>query len=469
MKKILLIMVCLSVFAGCGANNTPNNMEANTIMEEVPLINLQSGNYLIYNMSAKTSWNMTDYDRLPIVDLLIKEHGLEPSLIPKGSRVEVIFNGDVPDEIVLKKCFVGDDGTVYPEYFMDLEIVHLEGSKYSFIYGEESSIITEDNEQLGSDALFSGYCMTCSWQDGLYEADYGFLIDEDGSFAEIDESLWQEAKSPEHDTLADVWMETELEVYPVGTTELDVKWYNTSNEEMMFGEGFQLQKEVDGVWRIVEKQSDINYGWNDIGIILNQQDQRWHSYWLTPFTYGLTQGHYRISTSFFRETQDGIAIETRPYPTYQIYGYFYVGEEAISRDMTNIFEGRIEYRDETCGLVVYLPESWAGFSVIMGEQTPDHEAHRLFSELDDHYYKLIIRHPNWEELAAYQDIVITVMNRYDWNNNAESATGGDFEGLPERIAGGNDLYLLVKDEEDYSPDQTGYEEVMEILNQYIKW
>lgn len=138
------------------------------------------------------------------------------------------------------------------------------------------------------------------------------------------------------DELDGVWIETEYETYEVGTTNVRVKWYNTLLDNMSFGQMFVLEEKVNGSWKTVSKDTDINYAFTAEGLILNSNDTIWHTYHLTPYTDGLTSGKYRISTTFFRYTYEGKDYGSGNYPDYQVYGYFEVGDKNNRRNMTVI-------------------------------------------------------------------------------------------------------------------------------------
>lgn len=135
------------------------------------------------------------------------------------------------------------------------------------------------------------------------------------------ENKWEDA-IPGIESLEGVWIETEFESYEVGTLNVRVKWGNTLDDEILFGEDFCLEKEVSNVWKRVSKKSDINYGFNAIGYILNSNDTSWHKYYLTPYTEGLTSGRYRLNATFSRRTLNGEDYGAGNYPRYQVYGYF---------------------------------------------------------------------------------------------------------------------------------------------------
>lgn len=83
-----------------------------------------------------------------------------------------------------------------------------------------------------------------------------------------------------------------LSVTAVEGNIVTIKIQNDSNEEFCYGEYFTLQKEFDGCWYEVPVRLS-NYGFNDIGIILDAHKSSEEKCDLTM--YGeLEKGHYRI-------------------------------------------------------------------------------------------------------------------------------------------------------------------------------
>ncbi|TCT15607.1 hypothetical protein EDC18_103315 [Natranaerovirga pectinivora] len=127
--------------------------------------------------------------------------------------------------------------------------------------------------------------------------------------------------------LEGVWIETEYEIYPTGTMSVKAKWFNTTDDEMMFGEPFTLEKKVNDDWEKVTKETVNMYFFHMIGYPLQSNQSRWHTYNLHFYTEGLTEGEYRINTDFSRMTLDGVDYGSGNYPRYPIYGYFSVRDD----------------------------------------------------------------------------------------------------------------------------------------------
>ncbi len=285
------------------------------------------------------------------------------------------------------------------------------------------------------------------------------------------EQITEEPKSDitikELDELEGVWIETEYETYEVGTTSVRVKWYNTLPDSMLFGEMFYLEENVNGSWDRVSKVTDINYGFNAVGLILNPNDSRWHNYNLICYTDGLALGEYRISATFVRETLDGVDYGAGNYPEYQVYGYFNVGDKSVPRNMSELDDLKIEFINDKYHFSIYLPKEWEGYQVITEQETGDKESDELFRNIDNEYIVMTIRHPNWTKEEPYQDISLVIFRMEQWNNNVNDATGDDYDLLPHMVPGGDGRYLITINPAAYDDTLRRYDEVMKIIgNEY---
>lgn len=92
----------------------------------------------------------------------------------------------------------------------------------------------------------------------------------------------------------------------VSSTELTVRLQNNSDKEVLYGEGFALEKKIDEQWVQVPDVLNGNYGFNDIGYTLASSDMKeWTVDW--EWLYGsLDPGEYRFVKEVldFREAGD---------------------------------------------------------------------------------------------------------------------------------------------------------------------
>ena len=267
----------------------------------------------------------------------------------------------------------------------------------------------------------------------------------------------------ELEELEGVWIETEYETYETGIMDVRAKWYNTLNDEIMFGEFFILEKKVNGSWERVSKETDINYGFNAIGYGLLTNDARWHTYHLIPYTDGLSPGDYRISASLSRMTLDGNDYGSGNYPDYQVYGYFTVGSTIVKRDMTILDDSKIEYLNEEYNFGIYLPKEWEGLQASTSKETGDEDLDELFGKIDEEFIVMNIRHPNWTKEDTYQDISFAIFRTEQWNDNVTAAVNDDFDLLPLQIPGGGRKYVIRSNPMAYNSSLKGYSEVIEII------
>ncbi|NLO10249.1 MAG: hypothetical protein GX129_10350 [Clostridiales bacterium] len=280
---------------------------------------------------------------------------------------------------------------------------------------------------------------------------------------EVNEANPLDNSIKELEELEEVWIETEYEAYETGILDVRVKWYNTLNDEMMFGEFYTLEEKINGSWEKVSKETDINYGFNAIGYGLGTNDARWHTYHLIPYTDGLPLGDYRISASFSRMTLDGNDYGAGKYPDYQVYGYFNVGDTMIKRNITILDDSKIEYLNEEYNFGIYLPKEWEGLQTSTSKETGDEDLDELFRKIDDEFIVMNIRHPKWTVEEPYQDISFAIFRTEQWNDNVAAAVNDDFDLLPLQIPGGGHEFVFRSNPMAYNSSFKGHEEVVEIV------
>lgn len=267
------------------------------------------------------------------------------------------------------------------------------------------------------------------------------------------------------DELKGVWIETEYETYKTGVTKVRVKWFNLLLDNMMFGQPFVLEENVNGIWKKVNKKNDINYGFTTEGLILYSNDTRWHTYDLICYTDGLTSGEYRISTNFLRNTLDGKDYGAGNYPVYQVYGYFNVGDNLVKRNMSVLDDTKIEYLNVEYHFAIYLPKEWEGLQVIKEQQTGDKKWDELFRKIDKEYVIINLRHPLWTKEIPYQDISFVLFRTEQWNKNLNDATKENYDLLPQDVPGGDNFYVIRLNPTAYNNQLEGYSEVLDIIGE----
>ena len=267
-----------------------------------------------------------------------------------------------------------------------------------------------------------------------------------------DEAEWN-AATAQYEESEDVWMETQYTVYPEGTMTVTAKWFNKSKSELTGGEYYTLEKLVNGVWRTVEKETDIKYCFNSIGYILPSGGSYWQSYDLNPYTDGLDAGEYRISSDVIANYPNGI----------QCYGYFKVGKVPELRNVT-CNTGEYEYVNTEYGFVMSLPSDWDGCKTEVINSTGDIELNELAKTIDQGWFALRIRHPDWSQNTPYQDIIFACVSLEKWNSGdgLNKAVGTDYEKLPERIS--TDSWMLLFAENTLDSSLEGYDIVVKALD-----
>lgn len=379
---------------------------------------------------------------------------------------EAIWDDNIEDQFFLAEI-IESDGTLLVT--PDKETAEYLSSDKISVAVREAEIIDDEGNVLDIDMLKPGDKVRIFYNGIIAEsypaqisADKVVLIGPSDNGKEKEDELLDKAPK-ELDELEGVWIETEYEAYETGVTEVRVKWYNTLNDDMMFGEYFILEENDNGTWKSVSKETDINYGFNDIGYGLTSNEARWHTYYLIPYTDGLSPGDYRISATFTRTTLDGNDYSAGNYPEYRVYGYFTVGDKMIRRDLSFIDDTMIEYLNDEYNFGIYLQKEWEGLKVSTSQETGDKDLDELFKKIDEEFIVMNIRHPKWTNEEPYQDISIAIFRAKEWNENVANAVEDDFNLLPLSIPGGGYEYVLRSNPVAYKSYLKGYSQVLEII------
>lgn len=269
---------------------------------------------------------------------------------------------------------------------------------------------------------------------------------------QTNETKWN-AATTQYEESEEVWVETQYSVYPEGTRTVTAKWFNKSGSELTGGEFYTLEKQVDGVWRTVEKETDINYAFKCIGYGLPAGGSYWQSYDLIPYTDGLNAGEYRIFSYVIAD-----------YPAcIQCYGYFKVGKALELRNVTHN-AGEYEYVNAEYGFVLNLTPDWEGCKTEVIHDTGDKALNELAKAIDPEWFVLRIRHPEWSEDNPYQDIIFTCVSLEKWDSGdgLEKAVGEDYELLPRRISTDSWMLMFTNNTLDSSLEE--YDTVMQALD-----
>jgi hypothetical protein len=123
----------------------------------------------------------------------------------------------------------------------------------------------------------------------------------------------------------------------------------------------------------------------------------------------------------------------------------------------------IEYRNAQYGFCFSLPESWQGYSIVVGRW----EGHTNGSHGDaavQHGPIISIRHPQWTQADPRQDIPIMVFTRAQWRSLQHEEFHVSAAPIGPSELGRNRRYVFgLPPRFDYA-FPTGYEEVEQILS-----
>ncbi|MDQ7096689.1 hypothetical protein REC12_24140 [Desulfosporosinus sp. PR] len=115
--------------------------------------------------------------------------------------------------------------------------------------------------------------------------------------------------------LLGVSMFTEKNQYPPDVSEINVVWKNDSNEVLMFGNPFTIQKLVGNEWKAI---GDQGAAFTSIGHRVASHSEVKHSYNIRLYSDKLEKGTYRIATDFLKVLSPG------NYNNYQLTAKFTV-------------------------------------------------------------------------------------------------------------------------------------------------
>jgi len=106
-------------------------------------------------------------------------------------------------------------------------------------------------------------------------------------------------------------------VYPVGTEEITVTWYNGSEEDLIFGDPFVLQAGIGGKWIAIEPVNILLF--LTIGYYLQPGESRESTYDIGHYYGPLEAGRYRIAANYHYDAERPINKNT---PQHEVYAEF---------------------------------------------------------------------------------------------------------------------------------------------------
>jgi len=106
-------------------------------------------------------------------------------------------------------------------------------------------------------------------------------------------------------------------IYPAGTEEIKVTWYNGADEDMIFGDSFVLQKWQGGKWAEVEPVDRLLF--LTIGYYLTPGESREKTYDISHYFGPLQAGRWRIASHFYYDAERPIRNDNQ---LHQVYAEF---------------------------------------------------------------------------------------------------------------------------------------------------
>ena len=107
------------------------------------------------------------------------------------------------------------------------------------------------------------------------------------------------------------------ETYPMGTQEITVTWTNGSDEDMIFGDMYILQKWQGGKWTDAEPVNKLIF--LTIGYYLTPGESREKPYDIAHYYGPLQAGRYRIAASYNYDAERPVNKNT---PQHDVYAEF---------------------------------------------------------------------------------------------------------------------------------------------------
>jgi hypothetical protein len=119
----------------------------------------------------------------------------------------------------------------------------------------------------------------------------------------------------------------------------------------------------------------------------------------------------------------------------------------------------IEYRNTNYGLILSLPATWKGYSILEGIWEGDDSG-----TIVERGTSITIRHPKWTDANPRQDVYIMVLTVAQWNSLQHGNFSVSAAAIDPGELGRNRRYVFVEPPRAIDDSLAGYREVIDILN-----
>jgi len=124
------------------------------------------------------------------------------------------------------------------------------------------------------------------------------------------------------------------------------------------------------------------------------------------------------------------------------------------------------YHNKEYGLIVFLPESWQGYSVLVQKwegitYLPAKDA----SAVTAHGPMIVLRHPRCRSDDRYQDIPIMVFTRSQWDSDKQGGFSTGAGGFDEEMWHNQKYVFGMSSRYNAADDVKGWKEVADIVEQ----
>lgn len=200
MKKILVLILILLLVTSCKNDSAdvgtpakvdePSETEVMKVtgMEEIPKIKVSHEGDMIQTVERKVLWNgvsgTNPYILKTYMDCYNDNSLTGLNYLELGEDICIEFEAYQPETIELKESLMTEAGERKYDVRCDQErnISLDEEGCYSFtLSGSFADVLSSNSNDYLPGHTYKGYTLLCTWADGEYQAEYGFVIRSDAS------------------------------------------------------------------------------------------------------------------------------------------------------------------------------------------------------------------------------------------------------------------------------------------------
>jgi hypothetical protein len=124
------------------------------------------------------------------------------------------------------------------------------------------------------------------------------------------------------------------------------------------------------------------------------------------------------------------------------------------------------YHNKEYGLVVFLPPSWQGYSVLLQQwEGISYLPAKDVTAVTAQGRMIVLRHPQWRADDPYQDIPIMVFTRSEWDSDKQGRFGIGAGGFDEEMWHNQKYVFGMSSRYNAADDVKSWKEVADIVEQ----